>query len=55
MTDTRCDLVVLDERLAVIVARRPADELDVTVSVVRGRVPDRDSEFRALIARSEMR
>jgi hypothetical protein len=55
MTDTRCDLVVLDKQLATIVARRSGGELGVTVSVVRGCVPDPVSGLPAPIAGSGTR
>jgi len=55
MTDTRCDLGVPDERLAIIVARRSGGELGVTVSIGAGCVPDNGSRLEALIAGSRTR
>lgn len=55
MTDTRCDLGVPDERLAIIVARPSSGELAITVSTGVGCVPDNGSRLEALIAGSRTR
>jgi hypothetical protein len=55
MTNSRCDLAVLDEQLAANTARRSGGELGVTVSIGVGCVPDTGSGLPALIAGSGSR